>query len=428
MTLVELSNIFNIIAQGMPELNNYHFGFLSDIDINIKNNFNPSPKCQTPYPLALFEPPSGTYDPQKSQSTRIVDLWIVDRQQGDKNGTTCQTLVEKMSFIEGIGNSFLRSLKFAQIDGACLKVSLKNAVAGTELDGYQFKDRLVTYKMTFSINTPYDTNCLTGLEISSVQDEDLERVVTAPPALDNQYSMLFDGVDEYLFTPATPELSFGNGATDTPFSISVWLVWTGTGLGFIANKRGSANSDLFEYQITIEAGGVIGWVMESTGVSGGNSLRFKTNNVVPVGVWTNVVVTYDGSSTYNGLKCYINGLEVIKNNVSVGNYVAMNATNSPLILGRTGWASGFYYKGILEEFSIFNTELDLADVTELYNMGLPTILTNHTKAANLVLWSRMGDGDTWNGANWELFDNSTNSNTLTSVNMEEVDRVTNVPT
>lgn len=41
MTITKIDNIFNVIAQNMPELNFYHFGWVQDInEQNLKNNFN----------------------------------------------------------------------------------------------------------------------------------------------------------------------------------------------------------------------------------------------------------------------------------------------------------------------------------------------------------------------------------------------------
>lgn len=50
----------------------------------------------------------------------------------------------------------------------------------------------------------------------------------------------------------------------------------------------------------------------------------------------------------------------------------------------------------------------------------------HSAKTNLVGWWRMGEGASF-ATNWSIPDDSTNNNTGTSVNMEEADRVTNVP-
>jgi hypothetical protein len=40
------------------------------------------------------------------------------------------------------------------------------------------------------------------------------------PSFANTYSLAFDGVDDYVDCGDSDDLSFGNGSTDSPFSIS----------------------------------------------------------------------------------------------------------------------------------------------------------------------------------------------------------------
>jgi len=72
---------------------------------------------------------------------------------------------------------------------------------------------------------------------------------------------------------------------------------------------------------------------------------------------------------------------------------------------------------------VWNKELSLAEVTEIYNGGAPTNLLAHSAAANLVGWLRMGDGDTFP----TLTDNSTGGNDGTMTNMEAGDIVNDAP-
>ena len=43
----------------------------------------------------------------------------------------------------------------------------------------------------------------------------------------NTYSLDFDGVDEYLDCGDSDTFSFGDGATDSAFSISCWVYYNG---------------------------------------------------------------------------------------------------------------------------------------------------------------------------------------------------------
>ncbi len=215
MTLTELSDIFNQVATAMPQLNNYHFGYLSDVNTPIINNSNPSAKCQEHYPLLLFSPPDGEYNPSSGKANRTVELWVLDRQDSDKHGTTCDTLLEKMSFVEHIGNTFLRTLQNAKNSTGkpCLKFSLGKKTAKTELDGYQLQDRLVSYKMTIEIIAPYATDCLKGFEIESVNSTD-DEVVKCPTVGDCvlAFSQPDIGTPTFFDAQIVTTASMGSGA------------------------------------------------------------------------------------------------------------------------------------------------------------------------------------------------------------------------
>jgi hypothetical protein len=58
-------------------------------------------------------------------------------------------------------------------------------------------------------------------------------------------------------------------------------------------------------------------------------------------------------------------------------------------------AAGDWYTGNLDEVSIWNKTLSPAEVANIYNSGSPADLAQHSAAANLVGWWRMGDGDTY---------------------------------
>ncbi len=251
-----------------------------------------------------------------------------------------------------------------------------------------------------------------------------------PANLVNEYSMSFNGFDQYMQAPASSELSFVSGSDDLPCSFSVWVYTSGgRNQWIISKKKSNVAMNGSEYQLGILSNNkVFLTFLDKNTIGVNNYLEAQTVASLPLNQWVNIVATYDGSKTYAGLNIYLNGVSQSTNNSSVGTYTGMEETDSPLTIGKAGWVDNLYYGGYLEELSIWNTELDQDGVTEEYNGGLPTILTNHTKSANLQMWSRMGDNDTFTSPNWILTDNSSNNNTLTSTNMVELDRVANVPT
>ncbi len=77
-------------------------------------------------------------------------------------------------------------------------------------------------------------------------------------------------------------------------------------------------------------------------------------------VWKHIVVVADSEST----KLYVNGelKDLAENNVPVTNILQ---ENSILQIGKANWGSGEYYKGLLDEYSIYNYALTEEDVAKL---------------------------------------------------------------
>jgi hypothetical protein len=116
------------------------------------------------------------------------------------------------------------------------------------------------------------------------------------PSFINTYSLEFDGMDDYINLGDSDTFSFGNGTTDSPFSISAWIKMDSTSGFRIFNKyAGSVN----EYQF---------------GTGGGNQLQFYIfdntstfkyrarvyTTILNTGQWYHVAATYNG---VGGNKC-----------------------------------------------------------------------------------------------------------------------------
>ena len=248
--------------------------------------------------------------------------------------------------------------------------------------------------------------------------EEADRVTDVPivTPFTNTYSMSFDGVDEYMNVADNDNLSFGNGTTDSPFSISAWVKMNDATRFRIVGKYDSNLEYLFSTGGTDKI--VFNCYDNSTG--GRIGRQYSTALTSFEGQWIHLVATYNGSSSSSGLKIYLNGSRVDDTDSNSGTYTAMENTTAPLEIGKNLTT---YANGLIDETAIFNSELSASDVTAIYNSGVPTDLTSLSPLS----WWRMGDGDTWNGSTWTLTDNGSGGNDATSVNMEEGDRVTDVP-
>ena len=127
--------------------------------------------------------------------------------------------------------------------------------------------------------------------------------------------------------------------------------------------------------------------------------RIVTNdiNFAPVNVWTNIVLTYDGSGLASGINYYKNGVlqssAVIQDNLQ--NNTIVN-TEDAFLSAFSGVSS--FLLGNQDEFAIYSTELSSADALAIYNGGEPTTISG------AVAYYKMGEEANFT-SNW-LVDNS----------------------
>ncbi len=133
-----------------------------------------------------------------------------------------------------------------------------------------------------------------------------------------------------------------------------------------------------------------------------------------VGVWNHYVITYDGTTA----KGYVNNVATPENTVTLS-----TGTTNTFKIGN-GYFNIGNFNGKLSNCSIWNAALTSAQVSELYNEGVPSNLNNHSAYSNLVSWWQLGSNSSFN-TNWTVLDEK-GSNNGTSVNMTEADIVDGV--
>ena len=211
-----------------------------------------------------------------------------------------------------------------------------------------------------------------------------ETNITGASDYTNTKSILIDGVDDFVSCGDADNLSFGDGSSDSPFSISAWIKPDVTARFRLIFKYGST---LKEYFMQIAGGGKLQVAFKDS-INGG-SIGRNGNTTIPTASWSHVVMTYNGSGHATRINVYLNGVLDNGSTTGSGSYTAMSNTSEPLEIGR--FTSGSYADGHIDEVAIFNTELSASDITTIYNSGAPNDLTG---TSGLVSWWRMGDGDT----------------------------------
>lgn len=225
---------------------------------------------------------------------------------------------------------------------------------------------------------------------------------------ENTKSLLFDGSDDYVST------GYSYDATVTPnFSMSFWIKTTSTAL--------------FKFPVAMQTGG--GNYTNAVAMIYGTQLlindrtgwNFGTNTSINNGNWHNIIVTasYSGNTTSGtSLNMYLDGnLTPDLTSATMG-----TGTNSylsgDLYMGSYDGA-GEFFNGNVDEVAVWQRILSSADITAIYNSGVPDDLTS----LNPVGYWRNGDGDTYP----TIIDHGSGGNNGAMQNMTSGDIVTDVP-
>ena len=215
-------------------------------------------------------------------------------------------------------------------------------------------------------------------------------------------SFTFDGNDDYIDCGDNDNLSFGDSVSDSPFSISAWIKFDNIGSrqGIVAKFNATNNC---EYSFFLESNNTLkAYLFDGASTK----IRGKASTVMTTGVWNNVVFTYDGqggSTAYNGMKIYLNGVDISSSNVTLNTYTAMHNMSAPLTIGEY---FGNYASGNIDEAAVFNSELSQSDITTIYNSGVP----NDISSFNPLSWWRMGEAASYTGREWVLTDQGSGGN------------------
>ena len=245
--------------------------------------------------------------------------------------------------------------------------------------------------------------------------------VYSPPAAGgavafNGYSTLFDGTDELV----TMGNVLGFERTD-PFTIAGWGKCTGGFRQTVAGKQFNLNSPLNEpaYGLSTRSNGTLSAAVQSNNQG---RIDVRGSTAINDGVWRHLAMTYNGSSLAAGVVLYINGA-VDPPTVFADTLAGSILTAEPFRVGSRGGPQPNPWNGNLDEVAVWDAVLTLAEIAAVYNAGVPADLLLHSRAANLVGWWRMGDGDTFP----TLQDSSVSGFDGTMINMEVGDIVADVP-
>jgi subtilisin-like proprotein convertase family protein len=180
----------------------------------------------------------------------------------------------------------------------------------------------------------------------------------------------FDGTgNSGVLIPADPSLNV------TDFTIEGWIycndVSSPRPIIEWADPTGNAGVHIW-YGLT-DTGNPSGRLYANVRSTGGlNKLVITPPNTLNANEWTHIALTFESNS--GSRRIYVNGSQVGPTVSAGGGYTP--ATDLPIYLGlRPSGSSetlskGTNHLGMLDEFAIYNTVLDLNDIKEIYDSGL----------------------------------------------------------
>jgi hypothetical protein len=200
----------------------------------------------------------------------------------------------------------------------------------------------------------------------------------------SNYSMAFDGVNDYVKAPLDGTSTGGILAAadaDINLTISLWVkIDTSAATKGIFQWANALNSQFpliliqqnsLEFRVYVDSG-------------------YRTAVTFSLDTWYNIVVTRNSST--NIWTGYLNGSSFFTYDDSGSLISRGNATDIYLGNGYNG-----YVDGKIDEVSIFNTTKVIGDIWD--GTGQPTDLTGES---GLVSWWRMGEEAVFNSTNWLL--------------------------
>ncbi len=230
----------------------------------------------------------------------------------------------------------------------------------------------------------------------------------------NTKSIELDGISDFVDCGDPSNLSFGNGTTDSPFSISCWFKLQSVGATkWLVTKRliAASPSNKYEYVLFVGSTGIVGFNLYD-GASVIRRGRKSSAGIISDNTWYHLVGTYNGVGGTNadlGIKIYLNGVQVDNASSNNNAYVAMINSTEPFKIGQST-------DGNIDEVAVFNTELSASNVTSIYN-GSGTGKPGDLSSLNPISWWRFEEGtgtsasDSGSASNTGTLENSTSFST-----------------
>jgi hypothetical protein len=199
----------------------------------------------------------------------------------------------------------------------------------------------------------------------------------------NTLSTSFDGANDYVTIGQPANLEWDPNANE--ICISLWFKPSDVAnQRFILAKARMSDANI-SYVMAVNSDASV------YAIVGGNS---NGSGTLVQNTWNHLLLTIRNVAGTYRFFLFLNGSQV-------GTGIAGTGQNTDMdwLIGAARWdtnASDSYpFLGKVDEVTFWNTAFSDAEVTALYNSGVPANPNSHSKASSLLHWYRMGDSDTY---------------------------------
>ncbi|HJN56294.1 MAG TPA: LamG domain-containing protein, partial [Candidatus Poseidoniales archaeon] len=189
------------------------------------------------------------------------------------------------------------------------------------------------------------------------------------------------------------------GSNDGTFTLSVW----------IKPVRDDVTMTVLDYNTPV---GTNGWNLGLQAIGGGIFPQFSMGHAtsrvligsthqVPVGMWSQITVSYDGGPTSiastsrenvtGSFTMFLNSLNVTQGNGIIDMGSGALEPGGRLSVGGL-WDGGSYFRGGIDEVAFWDDVLTSDEIADLYNEGDASDLSSALAPTQPHNWYRMGDG------------------------------------
>ncbi len=171
-----------------------------------------------------------------------------------------------------------------------------------------------------------------------------------------------EGADEHIVVADHSDFS----PILTPLSISAWC-YMDDATGFaIVTKDGVAKQEwYFILDIGQNADKISFVVQDASAGPATIGRKYNTTLTSLEGSWAHFAATYDGGTSSNGIKVYVNAVRVDDTDLTLGTFVEVEPFAQPVWIGRD---RNEYANGLFDDVMIFNVEKSATEIKSIYEV------------------------------------------------------------